>query len=166
MNFSDLLLTPLFFLFRSYEKLTTYQILEELEKLADNDAVGTIDVYIEPPEDAGNETECDSGDEDCNDPDRLSRRQLNAGAQIVINHSEEETVNLLSDEVSAPVSNNVEVRASSLSNVSTTKPPRKKSRVNNRGSDPVKWVRSNESMLFCQTGETSSKACSFTDWRK
>lgn len=40
---------------------------------------------IQPPEDDGNETGGDSGEEDCNNPDRLCRRQLEAPAELFIN---------------------------------------------------------------------------------
>lgn len=66
--------------------MTTFQILEELERLSECDAVGNVDVVLLGTQsDDGNDTDCDSGDEDCNDPDRLSHRQLQAPAELIIN---------------------------------------------------------------------------------
>ncbi|KAF2901884.1 hypothetical protein ILUMI_04302 [Ignelater luminosus] len=43
------------------------------------------DIYITPPTDAGNDTDEDSGEKDCQDPDRLNRNQLDAEAELYIN---------------------------------------------------------------------------------
>lgn len=58
--------------------------MDELERVAEEDLVGQIDIYIDPPND-GQNSESDSGDEGCNDPDRLNRAQLQAPAELVIN---------------------------------------------------------------------------------
>lgn len=61
--------------------LTTAEILEEIEKL-DGNSPSPGDVYITPPTDNGNDTDADSGDEDCNDPDRLNKNQLQAETEV------------------------------------------------------------------------------------
>ena len=50
--------------------------------------VGTI--YITPPSDEGDETDGDSRNEECADPDQLSRRQLQAEAELVIPNGKDE----------------------------------------------------------------------------
>ncbi|XP_046386898.1 uncharacterized protein LOC124156401 [Ischnura elegans] len=61
----------------SRKQLTTTEILHELEELDEKGVKDEVYIYITPPED-GNETCEDSGDEECNDPDRLCGRQLQA----------------------------------------------------------------------------------------
>ncbi|XP_046383906.1 piggyBac transposable element-derived protein 3-like [Ischnura elegans] len=61
----------------SRKQLTTTEILHELEELDEKGVKDEVYIYITPPED-GNETCEDSGDEECNDPDRLSGWQLQA----------------------------------------------------------------------------------------
>ena len=63
------------------------EILEELE-IIDRDGITGADIFIGPPE--GCESEEDSGDYFCNDPDRLSRNQLRVPAEVQIIHSTEE----------------------------------------------------------------------------
>ena len=78
------LLNRLYFIY-STGGLSVAEILEELEifTLADVQKSG-IDIYIIPPDEDGGITDGDSGDEDCNDPDRLSRRQLCAEGELVM----------------------------------------------------------------------------------
>lgn len=61
-----------------------------------DDDLATIDVYIQPPLlGAGDDTDGDSGEEDCNDPNRLCCRQLEAPAEIVIHTTQgENTISL------------------------------------------------------------------------
>lgn len=59
---------------RRNRPLTTAEILEEIEKIEAQDVPD--DIFISPPENEGDETDCDSGDEVCNDPDKLNRNQL------------------------------------------------------------------------------------------
>lgn len=51
-----------------------------------DDDVAQIDIFIQPPQ-PSEETDADSGDEDCNDPNRMSRHQLQAPAEVVIQGS-------------------------------------------------------------------------------
>lgn len=54
--------------------------------MIEDDDVTQVDVYIQPPEQGpGDDTDADSGEEDCNNPNRLSRRQLQAPAELVVN---------------------------------------------------------------------------------
>lgn len=66
--------------------------MDELESVVDDD-VAQVDVYLLPPDPGpGGETDADSGDEDCNDPNRLSRRQLQAPAELVVHSSQSNEV--------------------------------------------------------------------------
>ncbi|KAF2902633.1 hypothetical protein ILUMI_03555 [Ignelater luminosus] len=64
--------------------LTVHELLAELENIEDDNHY-KYDVYITPPTDAGNDTDEDSGEEDCQDPDRLNHNQLDAEAELYIN---------------------------------------------------------------------------------
>ncbi|KAF2891197.1 hypothetical protein ILUMI_14976, partial [Ignelater luminosus] len=64
--------------------LTVHDLLSELENIEDDNHY-KYDVYITPPTDAGNDADEDSGEEDCQDPDRLNRNQLDAEAELYIN---------------------------------------------------------------------------------
>ncbi|KAF2888870.1 hypothetical protein ILUMI_17303 [Ignelater luminosus] len=64
--------------------LTVHELLAEVENIEDDNHY-KYDVYITPPADAGNDTDEDSGEEDCQDPDRLNRNQLDAEAELYIN---------------------------------------------------------------------------------
>ncbi|KAF2889450.1 hypothetical protein ILUMI_16723, partial [Ignelater luminosus] len=64
--------------------LTVYELLAELQNLEDDNRC-KYDVYITPPTDAGNDSDEDSGEKDCQDPDRLNRNQLDAKAELCIN---------------------------------------------------------------------------------
>lgn len=59
------------------------EILEALEDTENSD-YSTANIFICPPDlqDPHENTDEDSGDEDCQDPDRLSRRQLQAPAEV------------------------------------------------------------------------------------
>ncbi|KAF2879533.1 hypothetical protein ILUMI_26640 [Ignelater luminosus] len=63
--------------------LTVHELLAELENIDDNHY--NYDVYITPPTDAGNDTDEDSREEDCQDPDRLNRNPLDAETELYIN---------------------------------------------------------------------------------
>lgn len=65
--------------FRSH--LTVAEIIEVLEE--EGEVSGNPTIFITPPDD-GTVTDCDSGDEDCNDPNKLSGSQLRAHAELVI----------------------------------------------------------------------------------
>ncbi|KAI4454453.1 transposase is4 [Holotrichia oblita] len=73
------------------KSLTTPVLLEEIEKLDESDAV-PHSIYISPPDDHGFETATDSGDKDCNDPDRLNAKQLlsQAGTNVMCSEDEGE----------------------------------------------------------------------------
>ena len=62
-------------------------LIEALEKLQDEleeeRQLEGIDIVISPPND-GDETEEDSGPEDCCDPDKLSSQQLTVGAEVFV----------------------------------------------------------------------------------
>lgn len=60
-------------------------MLEELENV-EQDSHFKYDVFITPPADIGNDTDEDSGDDDCNDPNTLNRNQLEAEAELYINN--------------------------------------------------------------------------------
>ncbi|RZB49910.1 hypothetical protein BDFB_006593 [Asbolus verrucosus] len=60
---------------------TTHELLSELENITDEDP-NQYDVYITPPNDERNVTDEDSGEEYCNDPDRLNKNQLMADAEL------------------------------------------------------------------------------------
>lgn len=60
--------------------MTTAELLDEIEKLTDDDPIPDA-IYITPPDDNGFESNEDSGDEDCNDPNRLNSKQLQAPAE-------------------------------------------------------------------------------------
>ncbi|KAF2887754.1 hypothetical protein ILUMI_18419, partial [Ignelater luminosus] len=64
--------------------LTVHKLLAELENIEDGNHY-KYDVYITPPTDAGNDIDKVSGEEDCQDPDRLNRNQLDAEAELYIN---------------------------------------------------------------------------------
>lgn len=81
--------------------LTTAEILEEIEKIEAEEDVPD-DIFISPPEDKGNETDCDSGDEDCNDPDQLNRNQLQAEAEVGFHNEEKQEMNELYEETPEP----------------------------------------------------------------
>ncbi|KAI4469431.1 adenosine deaminase [Holotrichia oblita] len=68
---------------------TTSELLEEIEKFDENDVV-PHSIYISPPDDHSFEIDADSGDEDCNDPDRLNAKQLLSQAETNIMCSEDE----------------------------------------------------------------------------
>nr|XP_023013132.1 uncharacterized protein LOC111503137 [Leptinotarsa decemlineata] len=61
--------------------LTTADLLDEIERLDEDDPNIPDDIYITPPDDNDFESAEDSGDEDCNDPNRLNPRQLQAEAE-------------------------------------------------------------------------------------
>lgn len=68
-------------IFQSRKKpLTTAELLDEIEKLSDGEPVPDT-IYITPPDDNGFDSNEDSGDEDCNDPNRLNSKQLQAQAE-------------------------------------------------------------------------------------
>ncbi|KAF2897503.1 hypothetical protein ILUMI_08673 [Ignelater luminosus] len=54
---------------------------ELFELLVENEDVVPDCIYITPPDNQGWESDEDSGDEDCNDPNRLNSRQLQADAE-------------------------------------------------------------------------------------
>ncbi|KAF2890837.1 hypothetical protein ILUMI_15336 [Ignelater luminosus] len=60
------------------QPLSTADLLELLEE---NEDVVPDCMYITPPDNQGWESDEDSGDEDCNDPNRLNSRQLQADAE-------------------------------------------------------------------------------------
>ncbi|KAF2896279.1 hypothetical protein ILUMI_09896, partial [Ignelater luminosus] len=60
------------------QPLSTVELLELLEE---NEDVVSDCIYITPPDNQGWESDEDSGDEDCNDPNRLNSRQLQADAE-------------------------------------------------------------------------------------
>ncbi|KAF2893936.1 hypothetical protein ILUMI_12238 [Ignelater luminosus] len=60
------------------QPLSTAELLELLEE---NEDVVPDCIYITPPDNQGWESDEDSGDEDCNDPNRLNSRQLQADAE-------------------------------------------------------------------------------------
>ncbi|KAF2901514.1 hypothetical protein ILUMI_04672 [Ignelater luminosus] len=60
------------------QPLSTADLLELLEE---NENVVPDCIYITPPGNQGWESDEDSGDEDCNDPNRLNSRQLQADAE-------------------------------------------------------------------------------------
>ncbi|KAF2888614.1 hypothetical protein ILUMI_17559 [Ignelater luminosus] len=60
------------------QPLSTADLLELLEENAN---VVSDCIYITPPGNQGWESDEDSGDEDCNDPNRLNSRQLQADAE-------------------------------------------------------------------------------------
>ncbi|KAF2888976.1 hypothetical protein ILUMI_17197, partial [Ignelater luminosus] len=60
------------------QPLSTAELLELLEE---NEDVVPDCIYITPPGNQGWESDEDSGDEDCNDPNRLNSRQLQADAE-------------------------------------------------------------------------------------
>ncbi|KAF2891277.1 hypothetical protein ILUMI_14896, partial [Ignelater luminosus] len=64
--------------------LTVHELLAELENIEDDNHYN-YDVYITPPTDAGNDTDEDSREEDCQDPDRPNRNQLDAETELYIN---------------------------------------------------------------------------------
>ncbi|CAH1106756.1 unnamed protein product [Psylliodes chrysocephalus] len=59
--------------------LTTHELLSELENIDDDDP-NQYDIYVTPPNDTGNITDEDSGEDDSNDPDRLNKNQLHTFA--------------------------------------------------------------------------------------
>lgn len=69
------------FILHNFRKrpLTAAELLEEIENITNG--VAPDDIYIFPPEDHGWETDGDSGDEDCNDPNRLNSNQLQSQAE-------------------------------------------------------------------------------------
>lgn len=77
--------------------LLTHEILNELESVLDDD-VAQIYVFLLPSDTGpGDETDADSGDEDFNDPNRPSRRQLQAPAEMVVHSSQSNEVEITSD---------------------------------------------------------------------
>lgn len=58
-------------------------MLDEIEQLSEGDPVPDT-IYITPPDDNGFDSNEDSGDEDCNDPNRLNSMQLQAQAETNI----------------------------------------------------------------------------------
>ncbi|KAJ4439724.1 hypothetical protein ANN_07852 [Periplaneta americana] len=67
------------------KSLTTLEILKELETISSQENVSNIDVVLQLLKINGNETGGDSVDEDCNNPDRLCRRQLETPAELFVN---------------------------------------------------------------------------------
>ncbi|KAJ8971569.1 hypothetical protein NQ314_000623 [Rhamnusium bicolor] len=61
--------------------LTAAELIEEIENIDDDDVVPD-GIVIMPPDDFGYNTDCDSGDEECNNPDNLNYRQLAAEAEF------------------------------------------------------------------------------------
>lgn len=61
-------------------------MLSELENIDDDDP-NQYDIYVTPPNDTGNITDEDSGEDDSNDPDRLNKNQLLAEAELYINNT-------------------------------------------------------------------------------
>ncbi|RVE44273.1 hypothetical protein evm_011068 [Chilo suppressalis] len=96
------------------------EILEVLETLVEEDDVGQVDVYLDHPGD-GQQSEGDSGDEDCSDINRLSRAQLQSNAQL--NRSESpENENVIEPEVVQPGPSRI---GKSKSSKKPTRPVRK-----------------------------------------
>lgn len=81
--------------------LTTAEILEDIEKIETEEDLPD-DIFISPPNDKGDETDCDSGDEDCNDPDKLNRNQLQATAEVGFRNEERQEMSELLDEHPQP----------------------------------------------------------------
>ncbi|KAJ8979474.1 hypothetical protein NQ317_009459 [Molorchus minor] len=85
--------------------LSAHELLEEAKKIGIDG--NQIDIYVTLPDD-GEITEEDSGDEEANDPDHLSARQLQCDAEIVIdNRDNHETIkyvfNLYSQNYTGPL---------------------------------------------------------------
>ena len=55
--------------------LSITELLETIEQLDEDDSA-LNNIYVTPPNDDGEESAKDSGEEDCRDPDRLSSWQL------------------------------------------------------------------------------------------
>lgn len=94
------------FILRSRRVLKINEIIDTLEDLDAEEDIQGIDVYMDPPAD-GIESDGDSGEEDCDDVNRLNRNQLLAPAEIVMLQREEcddddTTINEVSVTTSSP----------------------------------------------------------------
>lgn len=78
----------MFLFFRSRHVLSTNEIIDALESFNDEEDVRGIDVYIDPPC-GGSISDGDSGEEDCDNINRLNRHQLLAPAEMVVLQREE-----------------------------------------------------------------------------
>lgn len=81
--------------------------MEEIEKIERGEDLPD-EIIILPPIDEGNDTDADSGEEDCNDPDKLNHGQMKTLAEIRFD-----------DDAKQPLSEEADFE---------TKPPRKKSK--------------------------------------
>lgn len=79
----------IFLFFRSRHVLSTNEIAEVLETLDCEEGVQGFDVYIDPPCD-GTISDGDSGEEDCDNINRLNRHQLLAPAEMVVIQGEDD----------------------------------------------------------------------------
>lgn len=107
-------------MFRSRRVLSANEIIAIIEELDDED-INDADVYIDPPRDGAFSDE-DSGDEDCNSPDRLNRHQLLAPAELVLNNDQSEVF-------CEPISQCQSVETSAQASSSSTRKIKKRQRT-------------------------------------
>ncbi|CAH1977589.1 unnamed protein product [Acanthoscelides obtectus] len=72
--------------------LTTSELLEEIENIENSEDLPD-GIIITPPDDFSDNTDCDSGDEDSNDPDHLNSNQLSAQAEYYFMDTERRSQN-------------------------------------------------------------------------
>lgn len=116
--------------------------MDELENTDDNNHHSYYDVYITPPADAGSNTDEDSGDEDCQDPDRLNHNQLDAEAELYINGRPAAEEISLEEDIATTSS-------------APTNPPKRLKRSANGMHEKQKWVMDDLENSICKSWSES-----------
>lgn len=85
-------------------------------------------IYITPPENDGENTDCDSGDEEDTDPNHLSTRQLRAEGELMYSREDRRILSNLEDNIEGQEEgNSVDNESQSVSK--SMQPPRKKTKT-------------------------------------